>query len=716
MACREAHVTLVLLAEAPVVHPPPVPTYPPTRRDERASITRHGRRFPDPYAWLSDLESPETAQWLAAQESLTRHVLETVSGREELSRVVARASHYERRTRDIRAGPDGRAFWWQAGPDERRLRFVMRRKVGSALETVIDPNGWPPREALAFAVPSPDGCLVAFGVTGEGYGASTRILDVESGTVLDERLYGTDHASVAWRPDSSAFFYSACPEPGDVPAGEEMHWNAIYEHQVGTPGPRRVFGDTAVKECWCGVSVSECGRFAVLTKWDFVNANTVYLLRLADGALLRVTPEMEAVNEVHVLDDRLLIRTDLGAPRGRVCKAVLETPKEWQTLIPEPEEGVLRTVAGIGGRLYAVYARRGAHEVTVFDTSGSFLRTLPLPGTGSVNRNEGSGVVSGVAGTWRGADVWVEFQSFVQPPSTYQYDFENDNLLPLHVPASRIDAAAFVTERDWCRSADGTAVPITVVRHREAQRDGTNFLRLTSYGGFGVSVEPRYTAVNAAWLALGGMLAFAHVRGGGEFGAAWHEAAVKTKRQRAFDDYIAAARHLVAAGYTTTDRLVSRGNSNGGLLVAATALQAPDAFGAVFCRAPVLDMLRFPEFGFLESAKVEYGDPDDPVEGPYLARYSPYHNVEAGVRYPPMTFVAALDDTIAPPHDPAKMAARLQCQGIDGGPFLLLPLRDSGHGGAATLDGLAAQDVNELGACLWMLGIDLRARNGRLRP
>ncbi|MFP2895246.1 prolyl oligopeptidase family serine peptidase [Corallococcus sp. 4LFB] len=244
-----------------------------------------------------------------------------------------------------------------------------------------------------------------------------------------------------------------------------------------------------------------------------------------------------------------------------------------------------------------------------------------------------------------------------------------------------------------------------LVHRKDLPRDGRQPVRLNGYGGFNISLEPRFSALNAAWLKLGGVLAFANVRGGGEYGRAWHEAACKTRRQKAFDDYIAAARWLVSAGYTTPARLASRGNSNGGLLVAVTALQAPESFGAVYCRAPILDMLRFPSFGHLSSATVEYGSPDDAVEGPYLASYSPYHNVRADRGYPVMAFVSALNDRIAPPHDPLKMVARFQAEDTRGGPYFLLPLRDSGHGGGTTMSALVEQDVDELGFYCWALGI-----------
>jgi prolyl oligopeptidase len=296
--------------------------------------------------------------------------------------------------------------------------------------------------------------------------------------------------------------------------------------------------------------------------------------------------------------------------------------------------------------------------------------------------------------------VWVRFESYVQAASAYRYDYASDRLTPYHVPDVGLDTSAYVTAQVWYESRDGTPVSMFVIHRRDMPRDGRRPVRLSGYGGFNISVQPTFTALNAAWLCLGGVLAYPNIRGGGEYGRAWHEAATKTRRQNAFDDYIAAARWLVSAGYTTPSRLVSRGNSNGGLLVAVTAMQAPDAFGAVLSRVPVLDTLRIQS-----AATVEYGSPDDRVEGPYLAGYSPYHNVQPDRRYPVMMFVPALNDRVARPHEPLKMVARLQAEATEGGPYLLLPLRDSGHGGGTTLTALVEQTVDELSFYCWALGI-----------
>jgi len=674
-----------MTAEAPVA-----------RRDPVTGYELHGQWIRDPYAWMERLDDPETREWIAGQEAATERVLHAVPGRGWLRAEVNRAARYARRSAPIPAGPD-REFAWEARGADEKLRLILHRR-GAPPEAVLDPNTWASEEALVFAVPSPDGRRVAYGTAvGSTHNPVISVLDVETGRVLPDRPGGGNHASVAWRRDGSGFFYVATPDPGEV------YGEAVYEHEIGA-GTQRIFGDDRHKEYWCSVEVSQCGRFAVLYAWDFVHANVVYLLRLADGALLPVAPAMRSLNRVQVLDDTLLVHTDLEAPRGRLCAAPLSAPARWRTLIPECPD-TLQSVSGVAGRLYAVYSHAASHRLSVSTADGTYLREITLPGLGSVNSNHGDGTVSGVSGAWRGVDVWVSFESFLQPPSVYRYDFAADELVPYDVPDVGLDPAEYVTGQIWYHSRDGTPVSMFVVHRAGLSRDGQRPVRLTGYGGFNIPFEPRFTPTNAVWLKLGGVLAVANIRGGGEYGRQWHEAATKTRRQNAFDDFVAAARWLVAAGYTRPDRLATRGNSNGGLLVAVAALQAPEAIRAVFCRAALLDMLRFPQFSHLGAAVVEYGSPEDPVESAYLAGYSPYHNVRADRRYPIMACAAALNDRVAPPYDPLKMIARLQAEAPHGGPYLLLPLRESGHSGAITQTALVEQDVDELSFFCWALDV-----------
>jgi prolyl oligopeptidase len=491
--------------------------FPTTLVDLDSGHTLHGKRFDDPYAWLERLDGPETQAWITAQEAVTRTVLRGVPGRDWLRAAVARSARYARLSPPIPAGPHGREFVWQAEAHDEKLAFMLRRRKDGPLETVLDPNTWSGDAVLVFAVPSPDGSLVAFGkAVGGTHDVTIHVLDVETGRLLPDRPHGTSHTSLAWRPDGAGFFYAACPEPGEVPAGDEALWNAIYEHRLGSGAPAaRIFGDDRAKEYWCSVQISECRRFAVLYKYDFVHANVVYLLRLADNELVPVAPAMQSLNQVQVVGDSLLIHTDRDAPRGRLCAAPLTAPTEWRTLIPEGLD-TLQTVAGIGGRLYAVYSHAASHRVCIHAEDGAYLRDLALPALGSVNRNEGEGVISGVSGAWAGDEVWVSFTSYLQPPSIYRYDYPADRLLPYHVPDVGLDACAYVTDQIWYESRDGTRVSMFIVHRKDLPLDGRRPVRLSGYGGFNISLEPRFSALGLAWLKLGGVLAFPNVRGGGE--------------------------------------------------------------------------------------------------------------------------------------------------------------------------------------------------------
>lgn len=345
------------------------------RVDPGSGFWFHGGWIPDPYAWLERFDDAEVMDWIEEQETATHVLLDAVPTRDRFRAAVSRASRYERLSRPVRAG--GREFVWQAAPDDEKLALRMRRYADGPLETVLDPNTWPTAEALVYAVPSPDGRLVAFGkATGSTHDARIHVLDIDTGTVLADEPSGTNHYRPAWRPDSGSFFYPAVADGNEV----------ILEHRIGTAQDRQVFGGRA--DYWCWVDVTECGRYAVLYQWDFVHANTVSLLRLADDELVPVTTTMQAVNQVQVVDDDLLIVTDLEAPRGRLCRATLMSPTVWHTVIAEGND-TLQTVSGIGGRLYAVYSHAASHRITVHAPDGAKIRDVALPGLGSVNGNEG---------------------------------------------------------------------------------------------------------------------------------------------------------------------------------------------------------------------------------------------------------------------------------------------------------------------------------------
>lgn len=676
-----------------------LPRFPDARRDSEQGFWQREQWIADPYAWLEQLDAPEAQAWIAEQANITNELLQNHAA--ELQDTLRQASSYARLSKPIRAG--NYRLFWQAQAGEEKQRLMIQRDGANQASILVDPSTWAANEVLVFAEPSPNGQWLALGkAVGSSHAPQIEIMNIETGEILPDSPYGRDHNSVSWLPDSSGFLYTACPAPGDVPAGEESLWNAIYEHKLGSNSDQRILGDDQHSEYWFDIKLSENGKYALLYAWDYVHANTIYLFNLVDRSINSITPPMRAINTIQIIDNTLLIHTDLDAPRGRVCVASLSAPQTWHTFIVE-EQQILQSIVGVNGRFYAVYSQGGAHNVRIYSANGRYLRDLPLPSLGTVNSNGGSGLINGITGSWSGKEVWVQFGSFLQPSSLYRYDYESNSLEAYHVPDVGITLADYTTKQVWYDSSDGTKISMFLVHHKDLKLNGQNPVRLNGYGGFNISLEPRYNPIHIAWLKMGGVLAFANIRGGGEYGREWHYAAMRTRRHKAFEDYIAAARWLAESGYSTPSKIISRGNSNGGLLVAVTAMQAPDAFGAVFCRAATLDMLRFTRFGYLSAAVAEFGSPEDLVEGAYLASYSPYHNIRPHIKYPPILFVTALNDHNAPPYDPIKMVARLQHESKQGGPYLLLPLSNSGHGGATTQSAQIAQDFDELRFYCWAL-------------
>ena len=389
---------------------------------------------------------------------------------------LRRRSPAQRATRGCRRRfPPGRTGVSSSGrrtPNDDKLKFMLRRGAGAPLETVLDPNTWAERRGAGVRRAL---ARRRAGRVREGRRQHPRRGDPRArrrdGAAASRPAPRYEPRSLAWRPDASGFFYAAYPEPGEVPPGDEALWSAIYEHRLGSGAPaRRIFGDDHVKEYWCSVKVSECGRFAVLYKWDFVHANVVYLLRLADDALVPVAPDMRSVNHVQVIGDSLLIHTDLDAPRGRLCVAPLTAPTEWRTLIPEERghaaDGRRRRRPALR-RLLACGVASRAHP-----RRGRRLPSRPgAAGTRLGESQRGRRRHQRRQRAWSGDEVWVDFTSYVQPPSIYRYDYAADRLTPYHVPDVGLDASEYVTDQVWYESRDGTQVSMFIVhRKRPASR------------------------------------------------------------------------------------------------------------------------------------------------------------------------------------------------------------------------------------------------------
>lgn len=682
---------------------PPRPRYPDAPREDIVDEL-HGQRIPDPYRWLEDVDDPRTRRWTAEQDALyqaerstwpdadrwTARLLELA----DVHRVLTPRVRGERIFLERRApGQDHPVLYVREGRIERPLLDVL----------AIDPGG---RTVLEAWEPSVEGDRLAYQISRDGTEDSQLwVLDVATGRIVDGPIDRVRRTSIGWLPGGETFYYVSRLAP-QVHPGEERYHRRVYLHKVGSPRDAdvTVFGEGRDKTQFYSVAVTPDGRWLVITATTGTAPGTdVYLADLSASPSGR--PELRPVQEggrartrLHITSgtgphDPLWLRTDLDAPRRRlvVCTPADPTPEAWRELIPERPDAVLDDLAILNGPELArpvglvAWIRHAASEITVHDlTDGSLLDTVALPGIGTVGsisvRPEG------------GHEAWFTYSSFTTPAQVLRYDALTGRAEPWavqHAPRASSTHRLAADLEDY-RSADGTVVRVFVVS-QAGRPDRPRPAILSGYGGFGVSISPRYSAQIVSWVEAGGVFAMACLRGGGEEGEQWHRSGQGTLKQNAFDDFHAAADHLVEAGWTTFGQLAIMGSSNGGLLVGAAITQHPEKYAAAVCSSPLLDMARYERSGLGPSWVPEYGTTDDPDQLRTLLSYSPYHHVTAGTAYPPVLFTASGGDTRVDPLHARKMCAALQHASSGDGPVLLRLEQGVGHGMTAFSLGLAMQ-------------------------
>jgi len=652
--------------------------YPPSRVDPLVE-TLHGVRVADPYRWLEDAGSPETAAWVDAQNEFTRAVLDGPS-RDGFVQELTRRFDYPRTTSAVQRA--GRHFYTHnPGLMDQPLLYVQKQQAEPRV--LIDPNtlSTDGTTALTAYVPSPDGRLLAYALSQHGSDRQTiRIRDVDRGLDLDDRVEWVKFASIAWTRDAAGFYYLRFPRPGTVPPEDEQYFGRIYFHQLGQPQVRDllVFENPNEKEVVPLVHVTADDRYAVITAQRGASDDSE--IHLVD----RVLPQLPralfpgfdaAYTFIEAADNQLYFRTTSGAPRGRIIAVdPIDPAGTLREVIPEQPHKLSAAVMS-RGELVAVYLENASDRIRRFDLSGAPLGDIALPGIGSVVTIDAEPESS---------EVVVVFTSFVEPPGAWRFtpDVGLRSLGSAGLQAgdpSVGDRLPYKTTQIWYTSKDGTRISMFLVHRADLQKDGNRPVLLSGYGGFIISRTPAYDPGNFPFLDRGGVFALANLRGGGEYGEDWHRAGMLERKQNVFDDFVAAAEFLIAEGYTRPARLAIEGGSNGGLLVGAALVQRPDLFGAVLCRVPVADMLRYHLFTIGRFWIPEYGSAEDPAQFEYLLRYSPYHNVSDGVAYPPTLVMTADTDDRVSPGMAKKFAARLQASG-GGGPILIRVETKAGHG------------------------------------
>lgn len=638
--------------------------------------TLHGYVIPDQYRWLEDFESPESQAWIEAQEAATREVLDAVPSRDDIRTRLVELFDIPY-LGDLWLRGD-RLFLLKRGADQEQPVLYVQKGPRAEPSMLIDPDtlGGDAPIALDWWFPAEDGALLAYGTSVGGSENSTlRVMEVDTGRVLQDTIPGTRLASVAWKPDASGFYYTRFPASGEVPDDELFFHRRVYYHTLGTDyrDDPLVFGEGLEMRAWTGADISTDGRFLIGYAFYGAARNDVFVRDLDGDADWRPIVEgLDASSYGIPIEGDFYMLTRHEAPKGRIVRVDLESPglENWVELIPEGDHSI-ESYMYAGGHLLVAYLENAHERIKVFTADGEYVADVPLPDMASV---------MDWSGDWRRSEVFININSYLLPPTIIRYDLETGLTSTYMAAEAAIDTGAYVTEQVWYPSRDGTMISMFLVHLKDIELNGDNPTIINGYGGFNTSTTPDFARNRYVWLERGGIYAAPNLRGGGEYGEAWHRAGMLESKQNTFDDFIAAAEWLVEKGYTRPSRLSVWGGSNGGLLVAAFVTQRPDLAAAAIADVPLTDMTRFHLLYGGSVWTAEYGSPEIRDEFEYLYSYSPYHMVVEGEKYPAVYLTTAETDTRVHPSHALKMAAKLQAATVSGKPILLRYERQAGHG------------------------------------
>ncbi|MGH8287255.1 MAG: prolyl oligopeptidase family serine peptidase, partial [Steroidobacteraceae bacterium] len=640
--------------------------YPDTRRVEIVDVY-HGTKVADPYRWLEAIESPETRRWVETQNALAQPWLESIPHRQWIKQRLTQLWNYERygnpkKTVPLKAG--GRYFYLRNdGAQNQSVLYVAEALAGEG-RALVDPNAMrsDATDAIDDFEPSPRGDLVAYGVSDGGSDWQIwKFRRVRDGVDLPDTIVHTKFWGLSWARDGSGVYYSRYPARADG-RGDDAGQPAIHFHRLGDPQAkdRLVYKVTDHPTRVPRGKVTDDGRYLIITLYDgaFRNGVNVLDLRRSDAAAATLFGAWDAFYDfMGSRGDELYFQTTNDAPLGRVIAVDARRPQpaNWRTVVPQSDVA-LDDAQYIGSRIIARYVKDAHSLVRVFARDGKPVGEVPLPGLGQAGGFDGDGT---------DPETFFSYTDFLTPTGVYRYDVGSNAASVWRKPKVPAATDPYLTEQVFYRSKDGTRVPMYIARRGDAKRDGEQPLLLYGYGGFNVSQLPAFSPTVLAWLEMGGTYAVANLRGGGEYGEAWHEAGVRSHKQNVFDDFIAAAEYLIAERYTRSERLAIYGRSNGGLLVAAALAQRPELFGAALPAVGVLDMLRYHTASAnARQWSTDYGLSENAEDFRAQYAYSPYHNLDEGKCYPPtLVTTADRDDRVVPWHSYKFGAALQRAQG-----------------------------------------------------
>ena len=644
-----------------------------------------GTKVPDPYRWMEDLDSKPVADWVAAENKLTFDYLAKLPLREPFRKRITELWDYPKVSIPLKEG--GRYFYVKNSGLQKQAPLYWRATLTGPATMVIDPNALSPDGSVSMAQwsPSRDGKLLAYGLSEGGADWRTvHVRDIDSGKDLTDEVRWVRFSDISWTNDSKGFFYSRYPEP---PAGKALEaalsGQTIYYHRIGTPqsADKVIYQRKDLPTWFIGGSVTEDGRYLTISmQKGSDNNNRLYYADLGDPMRPNIGAPVKALIEE---DDAefavfgnegpvLYLRTDKATPNRKVIAVDVTKPAEanWKTIVPEAKEAI-ESMALIGGRIVVQYLVDVQSKISMFGLDGSSQGDVALPGTGAVD---------GISGREDAPEIFYMFGSPLFPDTVYQYNPQSRQQTAFEPAKPPVDVAQYETKALFATSKDGTRVPFFLTWKKGSALDGSHPTMLYGYGGFSISMLPSYRVDVPAWLERGGIWVTANMRGGAEYGEAWHKAGNLGKKQNVFDDFIAVAEQLVKDKYTSSKRLGIMGGSNGGLLVGATEEQRPDLFAVALPAVGVMDMLRFDKFTGGRAWVTEYGTSSNKEDFENLIKYSPLQNVKPGACYPAtLVTTADHDDRVVPSHSFKFTAAMQAAQGC-ANPILIRIETQGSHG------------------------------------
>ena len=715
MKLRKALILITVLALAlPVVAQQAQPVsqgalqYPQAKKTD-VTHDYSGVKVADPYNWLEDTNSAETKAWVEAENKVTFGYLDQIPARARIKERLTKLWNYERYGVPRMEG--GRYFYSRnSGLQNQNVIYTQTSLTGDP-QVLLDPNTLTADGTMALSQYSisEDGKLMVYGIQDAGSDwVQWKVKEVASGKDLPDHIKWSKFSGASWTKNADGFFYSRYDEPkGETALTGANYFQKLYFHKLGTDqaSDTLVYERKDQKEWGFGGDVTDDGRYLVVTIWQGTEPkNRTYYKDLKDPNA-KVTPLLDDFDAEYEFIDNdgpvFWFRTDNGAPRYRVIAVDIRKPAKanWKTVVAETGD-TLDGINVVNNKFVANYLHDAHTVVKVYSLKGKLEQEIALPGIGTAG---------GFGGKRGDKETFYSYTSFNTPTTIYRLDMNTLKSEVFRKPKVDFNPDDYETKQVFYTSKDGTKVPMFITAKKGLKLDGQNPTLLYGYGGFNISLTPQFSASNLVWMEMGGVYAVPNLRGGGEYGKAWHEAGMKENKQNVFDDFIAAAQWLIANKYTSTPKLAIAGGSNGGLLVGAAETQRPELFGAALPAVGVMDMLRFHKFTIGWGWVSDYGSPDKPEEFQYIAKYSPLHNIKPGTAYPPTLITTAdHDDRVVPGHS-FKYAATMQAAQAGPAPILIRIETRAGHGGGKPTSKVIEETADRWGFLVKTLGVESQA-------